>query len=78
MNSGMQLAGKNNLHTTLDATVQDGGLTVTYLAWYYIVGLERCPSWPKEQHWKCCSGVTRSWVRIPAAPPPDLTFEGPL
>ena len=25
--------------------------------------------WSKAQHWKCCSGVTRSWVRIPSSPP---------
>ena len=37
---------------------------------------ERCPSWSKEQHWKCCSGVTRSWVRIPVAPP-LLSSKGP-
>ena len=26
--------------------------------------------WLKTQHWKCCNGLRRSWVRIPSLPPP--------
>ena len=37
--------------------------------WYTNTRCGEVAEWSKAQHWKCCSGVTRSWVRIPSSPP---------
>ena len=51
----------------IDGTVDsDATIPVSYT---HLCKYGGVAEWLKTQHWKCCNGLRRSWVRIPSLPP---------
>ena len=50
-------------------------IDIWLLLWYTLKWMRgEVAEWSKAQHWKCCNGVSRSWVRIPSSPPLKMAW----